>query len=387
MKHNVIKGRFDSFFEMRMGKTPPRDNPYFWNNGIHSWVAISDMGKSKYISETSECISDLGISACNMKAVPSGTVIMSFKLSIGKVAITTKPLLTNEAIMAFIPKSEYSSQINKDYLYYYLLGYKWSGLGNKAVMGLTLNKASLSAKSFFFPPMEVQERIVAELDEINGLIEAKREQLKQLDLLSQSIFYTMFGDPISNPMGFPVKCLSEICETISTGITYKPDYVTDDGVIVLRSNNIHNSKFTLQDIVRILMPLKETQYVHTDDILMCSRNGSARLVGKVCKIPKLKERMSWGAFMTIIRSKHHNYLFQYLQLPAFRSQLTKTKTSTVNQITIGMLKGVRVPFPPLNLQEQFAAKVEAIESRKADIESTIKELQTLLDSRMDYWFN
>lgn len=120
---------------------------------------------------------------------------------------------------------------------------------------------------------------------------------------------------------------------------------------------------------------------------MCSRNGSARLVGKVALIPELKEKMSWGAFMTIIRSNYYLFLFQYFRLPAFREQLTKTKTTTVNQITIGMLKKIHLPVPPLSLQKKFAERIEQIEAQKKIVESTIAELQTLLDSRMDYWFN
>lgn len=281
--------------------------------------------------------------------------------------------------------------INPQYFHYLTKDYyfisKIANIRKDAVNQSSFSISDLRKIPIPVPPMDMQERIVAELDDINAMIEAKREQIKQLDLLAQSIFYTMFGDPVTNPKGFPIVGLTDICEAISTGITYKPESVSGEGTIVLRSSNIQNSKFTLDDIVRIQMPLKESQYVKVDDILMCSRNGSARLVGKVCKIPALSEKMSWGAFMTIIRSKHHNFLFQYFKLPAFRSQLKKTKTSTVNQITIGMLKGIKVPFPPLLLQNQFATQVEAIEAQKQQVEATIAELQTLLDSRMDYWFN
>ena len=153
------------------------------------------------------------------------------------------------------------------------------------------------------PPMETQEQIVAELDQIKDLIAKNRELLSQLDALAQSLFYDTFGDPSINPKIFPLCALSDICDAISIGITYKPEMVAEDGTIVLRSSNIQDSKFVLDDIVRVQMQLKESQYVQKNDILMCSRNGSARLVGKVCLIPEFNEKMSWGAFMTIIRSK------------------------------------------------------------------------------------
>lgn len=250
-----------------------------------------------------------------------------------------------------------------------------------------LTQKNLVSISIPVPPMAVQEQIVAELDKINEVIADCRELLRNLDALAQSLFYDYFGDPITNPKGWEVKKLVDICKAISTGITYKPENVANTGTIVLRSSNIQNSAFVLNDIVRINMLLKPSQYVKKNDILMCSRNGSARLVGKVALIPEINENMSWGAFMTIIRSDFHHFLFQYFHLPAFRGQLTKTKTTTVNQITIGMLKQIQLPVPPLELQEKFAARIEQIEEQKKAVEQTIAELQTLLDSRMDYWFN
>ena len=290
----------------------------------------------------------------------------------------------NQAVCSILPSSNYLP----DFLYYYLSSLKVKLVG-KAYGAAQPNISQTIITDIKVPILthEEQKQIVAELDKINELIEQNRELLRHLYTLAQSLFYDTFGDPVTNPKGWPIKKLSEICDAISTGVTYKPDMVADKGTIVLRSSNIQNSQFVLDDIVRIQMPLKEDQYVRKNDILMCSRNGSARLVGKVTLIPELNERMSWGAFMTIIRSEHHPYLFQFFQLPCFREQLSKTKTTTVNQITIGMLKGIIVPFPSMPLQEQFAMQIEAIETQKATVEKSIAELQTLLDSRMDYWFN
>ena len=95
----------------------------------------------------------------------------------------------------------------------------------------------------------------------------------------------MFGDPIINPKGFEVKNLSEIAESF-IGLTYKPDDVSDEGTLVLRSGNIQNSKLVFRDNVRVTTKVREKLFVKENDILMCSRNGSARLVGKVAMIPR-----------------------------------------------------------------------------------------------------
>ena len=98
---------------------------------------------------------------------------------------------------------------------------------------------------------------------------------------------------------------------------YKPEQICDDGTIVLRSGNIQDGKISFSDIVRVNAPIKES-LVKEDDILMCSRNGSASLVGKVAMIPDINEPMTFGAFMTIIRSAEAKYLYLYFQSQDFR---------------------------------------------------------------------
>ena len=210
MKQGWEIKKLGEVFDLQMGKTPSRDNGDYWG-GDNVWVAISDL-QDKYIGESKEHITDKALTETKIKKVKAGTTIMSFKLSVGRAAITTQDLYTNEAIMAFNLNEGYD--LIADYIYYYLKGYKWQG-ANKAVMGLTLNKASISQNHIAIPPREEQERIVAELDCLSGVIEKKREQLKQLDALAQSIFYQMFGDPITNEKGWEVKKLGEVGKVIT----------------------------------------------------------------------------------------------------------------------------------------------------------------------------
>ncbi len=250
-----------------------------------------------------------------------------------------------------------------------------------------ISRKNLESISIPIPPRAEQERIVAELDCLSGVIERKREQLKELDALAQSIFYQMFGDPITNEKGWEVKKLGEVA-TSQIGITYKPENVSDndEGTIVLRSSNIQNSTLCFEDIVRVKCEIKENKYVKDGDILMCSRNGSFRLVGKVAMIANLLEPMTYGAFMTIIRSPYQAYLFAFFKSPAFRAQLTTSKTATINQITVKMLDEIKVALPPLTLQQEFADKIEAIEKQKELIKQSITQTEELFNSRMDYYF-
>lgn len=104
-------------FDLQMGKTPSRDVPGYWNNGDNDWVSIKDLGSyDKYVGRTKETISDRGVAESRIKSVPANTLIMSFKLSLGKTAITVAPTYTNEAIMAFLDKKTYP--IDLDYMYH-----------------------------------------------------------------------------------------------------------------------------------------------------------------------------------------------------------------------------------------------------------------------------
>ena len=152
-----MKVKLIEVFDLQMGKTPSRNNLAYWN-GTNTWVSISDLGDAnKYISKTKERISDLGVTESGIKLVPKGTVIMSFKLSLGKTAITAEDMYTNEAIIAFIDKKIYS--IDPNYIYHLFSGMNWIEGSNKAVMGITLNKATLSQKIIDIPDMEEQRKV------------------------------------------------------------------------------------------------------------------------------------------------------------------------------------------------------------------------------------
>lgn len=195
----------------------------------------------------------------------------------------------------------------------------------------------------------------------------------------------MFGDPVENEKGWEVKKLDEIAEA-TIGLTYKPENVSDEGVIVLRSGNIQDFNLAFDDIVRVNAKIPQNKFIRNGDILMCTRNGSFRLVGKVAMIQDLQEEMSYGAFMTIIRSKMNPYLLGYFKTSAFRERLIQGKTTTVNQITVKMLNEIKLPIPPLPLQQLFAQRIEAIEQQKTQVKVAIEKLQTLLAARMQYWF-
>ena len=173
----------------------------------------------------------------------------------------------------------------------------------------------------------------------------------------------MFGDMASNDKCWDIVPLSEIAEYFN-GLTYKPENVSDDGLIVFRSSNIQDSELDFADIVRVDSKVKEKLFVKDGDILMCSRNGSAKLVGKVAEINRLKEPATFGAFMMVIRSAYPKYLLTYFKLPVFREQIKVGATTTINQITSAMLDKIRLPLPPQVLINEYSQFVEQTDKSK-----------------------
>ncbi len=169
----------NELFDLQIGKTPARDNQNYWNNGIHKWISVGDMGKyDRLTGDTSEKISQIAVDETGIKIVPANTVIMSFKLTIGRTAITSEEIYTNEAIAAFISKTKYL--INEDYLRIYLQKHDWSRGQMQAVKGVTLNKQSIGRANILLPPLELQKEFAAYVtncETMKSSARARREKL------------------------------------------------------------------------------------------------------------------------------------------------------------------------------------------------------------------
>ena len=186
---------------IEIGKTPSRKNPKYWDKnkkGSNVWLSIRDMSKVEglYIGDSKEYISDEG--AKLFKEVPKNTLIMSFKLSIGKLAITKINLRTNEAIAAF--KIKDAALVSNKYLYYFLSSINWDRLAGSdiKVKGKTLNKAKLKEILITLPPLPEQQRIVAKLDaaftEIDKVIATTYKNIENINALFENYLINYFSN-------------------------------------------------------------------------------------------------------------------------------------------------------------------------------------------------
>ena len=221
----IMDYKLEDLFDLQMGKTPSRNNSDYWDSSDHKWISIGDLSRcGKYICETKEYLSDRAVAESGISLIPANTVIMSFKLSIGKTAITAEPMYSNEAIMSF--RDLHKVDLLPDYIYYLLSSKDWDAGTNKAVMGKTLNKATLSQVKIKVHPISEQTEIVRILDGVGSIIEARKKELQFLDDLIKARFVEMFGDE-ENPYNWPVVNVEEVAN-VSVGVVIKPaQYYTD----------------------------------------------------------------------------------------------------------------------------------------------------------------
>lgn len=148
--------------------------------------------------------------------------------------------------------------------------------------------------------------------------------------------------------------LKFISESI-IGIIYSPDNVVNEGegILVLRSSNIQDGRLAFEDCVYVNKKVQDKHLTKVGDILLCARNGSAHLVGKAAYIDKESEGVTFGAFMSIVRSELDKYLFYFFNSQVFKAQTGLFSTSTINQLTSDTLKNIFISFPK-DEQEQTA---------------------------------
>lgn len=283
---------------------------------------------------------------------------------------------------SYILRSKDETVLSQDYLAVMLQSdHFWDYCESHKVGSVNFanNWSSIANYEFELPTPDRQKEISDKVWAAYRLKESYKKLLAATEEMVKSQFIEMIGDPRTNPKGWPVKKLSELA-SYSIGLTYKPEQVSENGTIVLRSGNIQNSKIDLTDVVRVDCPIKESIYVQKDDILMCSRNGSAALVGKVAQIKEINEPMTYGAFMTVIRSEYSDFLYLYFQSNDFREQVSTGKSSTMNQITQNMLDKISIPLPNGDTRKKLSNILHQADKSEFELRKSIDAIDAVIKS-------
>lgn len=222
------------------------------------------------------------------------------------------------------------------------------------------------------PPVELQERIVRELDKLNELIELKRKQLKDLETLAHSLFYETFGDPNHTPL-FELKSFGSVSINLDSRRKPVAKHQREAGLYPY---------YGASGIVDYV-----SDYIFDGEFLLISEDG-ANLITRSKPIAFIAKGKTWinnhAHVINFDNSSSKIYVLYYMNTLDFREKITGAAQPKLTQKA---LNEIFISWPPIQLQNEFAEKIEAIEEQKRLIESSISDLETLLASRMDYWFN
>ncbi|MCA5990104.1 restriction endonuclease subunit S [Bacteroides thetaiotaomicron] len=334
-------------FKLSMGKTPARNNPECWDNGNHKWVSISDMSSyARYTGDTSEYITDYAIADSGIKPVPKGTIIMSFKLSIGRTAITSEDIYTNEAIMAFADFDE--KKFNIDFLHFLIANKNWLLGAKQAVKGQTLNKESIGNAKIIIPPIEMQEQFAS--------IYNQADKSEFVGFKSQ--FIEMFGNPLSSIQKNELKKLGDCCQinprrpsvSISDSdlVSFVPmPAVNEDGYIDGATNEEYGKV------------KKGFTYFENNDVLFakitpCMENGKGAIAEALTNGIGMGST-EFHVLRPIEGISNPYWLLTLTRMPIFRECAAKNMSGTGGQRRVGaaFLENFMIGLPSISEQETF----------------------------------
>ena len=274
--------------------------------------------------------------------------------------------------------------IDSKFLLYFL---QWYNIPN---LGYSRHYKLLKDVMVPIPNCTTQQTIISELDKLNKLIQIKKEQLKDYDALAQSIFYEMFGDPVVNEKGWEVKTFGDI-GTLERGAGISKKDFVEDGLPCVHYGQLHTTfgAYTRKNITFIPKDLfPKYKIAHPGDLILAITSED---VEGSCK------STAWlGDYDVVVGSDaaifHHNqdgiYLSYYTRTKAFYNEKAKyAKGFKVTHISTKEIASISICVPPLSIQNTFANKIEQIERQKTIIQESIADLETLLASRMQYWFD
>jgi type I restriction enzyme S subunit len=358
--------------DITVGRTPSRSNPEFWGPG-EPWLSIADMNQGLWITDTKEQITPVAAKAG--KLVREGTVLLSFKLSIGKVAIAGRDLYTNEAIAALPVRA--GQEVLPDYLLCALQSLDLSGGANRAAMGATLNKAKLQQIQVPVPPLDEQRRIAGILDRANGLSERRRRAAAKLDDLQLAIFSESFGDPIRNQKLWKTTELGELGEWRSGGTPPRAQKHYFRGDTPWYSSGELGPLFTIGSAESVSAEaFRETSLKPVPaGALMLGMYDTAAFKSSIASTNcACNQAVAFSKLDPNLVDPVYVYFVIKLASERLRQLQRGIRQKNLN---LSIVRSIRIPAPPLELQTEFSNQIAAIGVQSDRMDNSAKQIRLL----------
>lgn len=357
------------------------------SNNIDLSTNSLNFGELKFISDSITIPQD--------KKLRKNSIFMCMsngsKQHLGKVAFIEKeyPYAFGGFMGLIVPNED---KLVPKFTYYYFCSQKFkaylSAIGNGANIN-NIKYIDIAKDSIPLPPKSTQIEIVSELDKINELIRLKKEQLKDFDNLAQSLFYEMFGDPVENEKGWEVKKLGDI-SSIGTGSTpnrKNKDFYKNGTYPWVKSTEVCNLPiYSVEEYITEEALKNSNCTLYPPNTILMAMYGQGKTRGQIglLKIEACTNQ-AVAAIMPTKEVVDEIFLSQHLML-MYEHIRNMARGGNQANLNLSIVKSIQIFLPPLPLQRLFAQRIEQIEREKSEVQKSIQDLETLLASRMQYWF-
>ena len=340
------------------------------------------------LSQATDSISYYGFE--NSRKLPSGAILITCIGIIGKVGVLANPATCNQQINAIICNSNFSNR----FIAYNTLYHRdiLSQKANGPVVPI-INKSSFSKYAINVPQtLEEQQAIVSELDAIQTMIDGYKAQLADFDTLARSIFLDMFGNVAINDKHWNIIPMGQLGD-FKNGLNYnKREKGRTLKIIGVGDFQNIKSLTSFDNISSIEIESIPQEYLlHCEDIVFVRSNGNKNLVGRCLEVYPNDIEITFSGFCIRFRKTVeiiNKYLIALLTDIGFKkTHILKSKGIGIQNINQKLLGNLPIPVPPIEMQQQFANRVEAIEKQKELIKSQLADAETLMTERMQYYFS
>lgn len=368
------------------GTTPKSNCPEYWDGNIN-WVTPAELNDdSDVIYESQRKITEQAVQDSSLKPFPAGTVLLSSRAPIGKVAIAGVEMYCNQGFKNLIC----SNRIYNRYLYHFLKDSTeyLNSLGRGATFK-EISKSIVENIEIPLPPLEEQRRIADVLDKVSDLIAKRREQLDKLDELMKARFVEMFGDPVSNPYNWEKVPLSELAD-IRIGpfgsLLHKEDYI-EGGHPLVNPSHIIDEKIVIDEKLTVSRQKYielEAYHLKAGDVVMGRRGEMGR-----CAVVS-QEGLLCGTGSLSIRPKGKvtaDYIQKIISFPSFKKMIEDMAVGqTMPNLNVPIVSAFQVIKPPMHVQENYYIFVTQIDKSKLTIQQSLDKLEVLKQALMQQYF-
>lgn len=374
--------------DIKIGRTPPRkEEEWFSSKNGNKWVSIKDMGVAdKNIYNTSEYLIDEAVKKFRIPLIKSGTLMLSFKLTVGRLCFAAEDMYSNEAI-AQLPIVD-SNLVDKDWLYYYLKNFNFGSLSSTSSIATAVNSQSIKNIKIDLPDLESQKKIADILSSLDEKIELNRKMNETLEQIGQSLFRHYF---IDNPEASKWKKVKINDVVLINKRGFSPKY-SDSGIPVINQRCVRNGTVVEEAIQYHDNTQKQAPnlaYLQSNDILINSMGVGT--LGRVSQVYSSPREYIVHSCITILRANPDiidpiilGYYMKYLE-----PSITQMGSGTTGQTSLNnnLLGNIEIILPDKKIQNFISTTMYSLVVRIDENYAQIQNLVTLRDALLPQLIN